>query len=127
MKLFLGLSAVALAIAVGLVLIWPFGAQAASCPHGSTAVRASWYGQESGNRTANGEYFDGTSLTAAMPSRSHLGERYRVTYRGKSVVVRINDVGPAAWTGRGIDLSRAAAKRIGFIAAGVGTVCLQRL
>jgi rare lipoprotein A len=67
------------------------------------------------------------NLTAAMPSRKHLGERYRVTYRGKSVVVRINDVGPAAWTHRGIDLSRAAAKRIGLIHAGVGKVCLERL
>jgi rare lipoprotein A len=90
-------------------------------------MRASWYGTESGSRTANGEHFDGTSLTAAMPSRKHLGERYRVTYRGRSVIVRINDVGPASWTGRGIDLSRAAAKKIGMIDAGVAKVCVQKI
>lgn len=90
-------------------------------------VSASWYGSESGNRTATGEYFDGSSLTAAMPSRKHLGERYRVHYGSKSVVVRINDVGPAKWTHRGIDLSRAAARHIGLIGHGVGIVCLERL
>ena len=97
--------------------------QAASC----VQMHASYYGKESGNRTADGEQFDGTSLTAAMPSRKHLGEHYRVTYKGKSVVVRINDVGPAKWTGRGIDLSRAAAQRIGLIQAGHGTVMACRV
>lgn len=102
-----------------------------SIPQASAAepcrnLRASWYGSESGNRTATGEHFDGSSLTAAMPSRKHLGERYRVTYNGRSVVVRINDVGPASWTGRGIDLSRAAAQRIGMIPAGVATVRVCR-
>lgn len=97
--------------------------------HGAecTTVLASWYGKESGSRTANGEHFDGRSLTAAMPSRKYIGRSYRVSYRGKSVVVRINDVGPAKWTGRGIDLSKAAAQRIGLIHAGVGRVCLTRL
>jgi len=49
-----------------------------------------------------------------MPSRSHLGERWRVTYRGRSVVVLVDDLGPAAWTGRSIDLSQAAARAIGL-------------
>lgn len=90
-------------------------------------VIASFYGSESGSRTATGEHFDGSSLTAAMPSRSHLGERWRVSYAGRSVVVRINDIGPAARLGRGIDLSRAAASRIGLTRAGVGRVCLERI
>jgi rare lipoprotein A len=88
---------------------------------------ASYYGTESGSRTATGEHFDGSSLTAAMPSRSHLGERWRVSYAGRSVVVRVNDVGPAAWTRRGIDLSAAAARRIGLIHTGVGPVCMERV
>jgi rare lipoprotein A len=88
---------------------------------------ASYYGTESGSRTATGEHFDGSSLTAAMPSRAHLGETWRVSYAGRSVVVRVNDLGPAAWTGRGIDLSRAAAASIGLIRAGTGRVCLERV
>ena len=90
-------------------------------------MQASWYGTESGNRTATGDYFDGSSLTAAMPSRKYLGHRYRVTFNGRSVVVRINDIGPAKRTGRGIDLSRAAAARIGLIAPGHGRVCIERM
>ena len=88
---------------------------------------ASYYGTESGNRTYNGEYFDGSSLTAAMPSTKHIGERWRVTYQGKSVVVRINDRGPAERLHRLIDLSHAAAVKIGLIPAGVGQVCLERV
>lgn len=90
-------------------------------------VHASWYGAESGNRTATGDHFDGSSLTAAMPSRKHFGERYRVTFRGKSVTVRINDLGPHKSLGRGIDLSRAAADKIGMRRAGVAKVCIERV
>jgi rare lipoprotein A len=95
-------------------------------------VTASFYGLETCHpgkkcQTANGEHFDGRSLTAAMPSRKYLGRHYSVSYEGKSVVVRINDVGPAKWTGRGIDLSRAAAARLGMIEAGTARVCLTRL
>jgi rare lipoprotein A len=88
---------------------------------------ASWYGPESGNTTANGEHFNPDGLTAAMPSRKHLGERYRVHYGHSSVVVRVNDVGPRADLHRIMDLSRGAAKAIGLIGRGVGTVCLERL
>lgn len=114
---------VVLALSVSLLLTVAIMA----CPAGSTSMRASWYGTESGNRTANGEYFDGLSMTAAMPSRKYLGRHYRVTYRGRSVDVRINDVGPAKWTGRGIDLSYAAAKRLGMVEEGVARVCVERL
>lgn len=88
-------------------------------------VWASWYGTESGNRTANGERFDGRSLTAAHRTLP-FGTKLRVTYGGKSVVVRVNDRGP--WVrGRSLDLSRAAAERIGLIRAGVGRVCISRV
>ncbi len=94
---------------------------------GETCGLASWYSTESGTRTATGEHFDGTSMTAAMPDRKRLGERYRVTHGSKSVVVRINDVGPAKRLHRVIDLSKAAAAKLGLIARGVGPVCLERL
>lgn len=87
----------------------------------------SWYGTESGTRTATGERFTGNEMTAAMPQRSMLGKRVRVTYRGRSIVVRVNDIGPASRLHRVIDLSRAAAARIGLIGAGVGRVCIETL
>ena len=90
--------------------------------------RASWYGPGfHGKPTASGETYNQNALTAAMPSRKYLGRHYRVTYQGRSVDVRINDVGPAKWTGRAIDLSKAAAAKLGMIRAGVGSVCLTRL
>jgi rare lipoprotein A len=80
--------------------------------------KASWY--HHGKQTANGERFHPDGLTAA---HLHLpfGTRVRVTYRGHSVVVRINDRGPYV-RGRCIDLSRGAAKAIGLIDAGVAPV-----
>lgn len=91
--------------------------------------QASYYGQESGRRTYNGEYFDGRALTAAMPSPRHIGEVWRVTdlANGRSVAVRVNDYGPAAWTHRVIDLSKAAAGVIGMIGPGHAQVCMDRL
>jgi len=86
---------------------------------------ASWYGSESGNRTANGEHFDGSSLTAAHRSLP-FGTKLKVTFQGKSVVVRVNDRGPYV-KGRSLDLSRAAAARIGLIKPGHGLVCVTRL
>lgn len=123
-KAFAGLVAAALIIAVALTFMLPLGAFAASCR--GQIVTASWYGPESGNRTANGEHFDGSSMTAAHRSLP-FGTMLRVTYRGKSVVVRINDRGPAARTRRQLDLSAASARRIGMIRAGVAKVCVERL
>ncbi len=109
-----------------LVLVWQFApVRAGECA--GRYVTASWYGTESGSRTATDDHFDGSSLTAAMPSRKHFGERYRVTFRGKSVTVRINDLGPHKRLGRGIDLSRAAADKIGMRRAGVAKVCIERV
>ena len=87
---------------------------------------ASWYGAElAGHRTASGERFDPSDFTAAHRSLP-LGSKVRVTYQGRSVVVRINDRGPFA-AGRVIDLSKAAAERIGLRRAGSGRVELARL
>ena len=118
-----------LAVALCFLALQPGPAIGAACA-GRWAM-ASWYGVEScvrrppHCRTADGSIFTGNALTAAMPSRSHLGERWRVSYRGRSVVVLVNDYGPAAALHRGIDLSRAAARAIGF--DGVHSVCLERL
>jgi len=87
---------------------------------------ASWYGAElAGHRTASGERFNPSQLTAAHRSLP-LGSKVRVTYHGESVVVRINDRGPFA-RGRVIDLSRAAAEEIGLRRAGSGKVTLAVL
>jgi rare lipoprotein A len=112
-------------IALAFLMSTPHAVAAQPCA--GVWVTASYYGAESGNRTATGERFDGRALTAAMPSRRHLGEHWRVTYAGRSVTVRVNDIGPAAWTHRGIDLSHAAARVIGLTHAGTGKVCLERL
>jgi rare lipoprotein A (peptidoglycan hydrolase) len=92
------------------------------------ASLASWYGPGFyGNRTANGEIYTGNDLTAAHKSLP-FGTRVRVTNlnNGRSVVVRINDDGPHVG-GRVIDLSRAAASRIGLLSSGVAPVRLEVL
>lgn len=87
---------------------------------------ASWYGQKfQGRTTASGEKFDMHQLTAAHPSLP-FGTHVRVKNRnnGKSVRVRINDRGPFT-KGRIIDLSFAAAEKIGMIQSGEAPVDLQ--
>ena len=46
----------------------------------------------------------------------------RVSANGRSVIVRVNDRGPAAWTGRSLDLSRGAARALGMIGTGTARV-----
>jgi len=87
---------------------------------------ASWYGPGyDGKRTSSGEVYDQDALTAAHAYWA-FGTRVKVTFpdTGKSVVVRINDRFPSH-KGRAIDLSRAAAKAIGLIGPGTGTVRLE--
>lgn len=85
---------------------------------------ASWYGYESGRATASGERFQPESLTAAHRTLP-FGARLQVSHAGRSIVVRVNDRGPAAWTGRCIDLSQAAARALGF--GGLAQVRIVRL
>lgn len=113
--------AAALVIIAGAAL-FPLRAMAAGCS--GDLVTASWYGTESGNRTANGEHFDGTGMTAAHKTLA-FGTRLKVSYRGRAVTVRVNDRGPFI-RGRALDLSHAAARRIGLTTAGVGRVCMER-
>ncbi|WP_352887302.1 septal ring lytic transglycosylase RlpA family protein [Sinimarinibacterium thermocellulolyticum] len=84
---------------------------------------ASWYGKKfHGNRTANGEVYDMYQMTAAHKSLP-LPSYARVTRLddGRSVVVRINDRGPFH-RGRVIDLSYAAAAKLGMLEAGSAEV-----
>ncbi|WP_428631439.1 septal ring lytic transglycosylase RlpA family protein [Sphingopyxis sp.] len=89
---------------------------------------ASYYGNElAGNRTASGERFNPSQLTAAHRSLP-FGSMVRVTNisNGDSVVVRINDRGPFS-RGRVIDVSQAAAREIGMHRSGTARVKLALL
>jgi peptidoglycan lytic transglycosylase len=85
--------------------------------------KASYYGNESGSRTASGQRFNQNALTAAHRSLP-FGTKLRVTHRGQSVVVTINDRGPFI-RGRVLDLSKGAARAIGLTGAGVGHVTAE--
>jgi len=80
-----------------------------------------------GNLTANGERYDERALTAAHRTLG-LGTRVRVTNleNRRSVVVTVNDRGPYA-KGRIIDLSRRAARVLGFVHDGVTKVKVEPL
>jgi rare lipoprotein A len=89
---------------------------------------ASWYGTKfHGRRTASGELFSMYGLTAAhrtLPIPSYARVRHMKT--GKSVIVRINDRGPFH-ASRVIDLSYAAAVKLGMASAGNAQVEVTRL
>lgn len=83
---------------------------------------ASWYGNESGNQTANGERFRPEWITAAhrtLPLPTYVEVTALAT--GRTILVRVNDRGPFS-RGRIIDLSRGAAEQLGIRAAGHAAV-----
>ncbi len=86
---------------------------------------ASYYWQP--QRVASGGWFNPNAMTAAHKTLP-FGTRVRVTNRrnGRSVVVRINDRGPYI-KGRIIDLSRAAAGKIGMRKSGIAPVTVTVL
>ena len=94
----------------------------------SQTGKASWYGPGfHGKKTSSGERFDMNTLSAAhrtLPIPSYA----RVTNlsNGKSVVVRINDRGPFHGN-RVMDLSKAAAKELGFIHTGTANVKVEQI
>lgn len=98
----------------------------ASAPVGrSFSGMASYYGSESGNRTASGARFNPNGMTAAHRSLP-FGTKLRVTHGGRSVVVTINDRGPFI-RGRVLDLSSGAARAVGLTSRGVGHVTAEVL
>lgn len=87
---------------------------------------AAWYGGKfSGRRTASGKRFNPNAMTAAHRTLP-FGTKVRVTNMSndRSAVVTINDRGPTS-TARIIDVSRAAAKKLGFQRAGLTEVTLE--
>lgn len=103
---------IAMVVALLVMLVTPVRAE---------AVIASWYSM--GHTTANGEPYNPDGLTCAHKTLP-FGTRVRVTYRGRSVICRINDRGPFIH-GRSIDLSRGTARAIGMLNAGVARVDIQ--
>lgn len=85
-------------------------------PLKGNTCRASWYAR--GKWTASGERFNPDALTAAHLTLP-FGTRLRVESGSKSVTVRITDRGPAAWTGKCLDLSRGAFKKLAPLSRGV--------
>lgn len=88
---------------------------------------AGWYGNESGNRTANGEKFRVKAIAGAhttLPLPSYVEVTSLET--GRTILVRINDRGPFA-RGRIVDLSRGAADLLGIRAAGTAVVRVRRV
>jgi rare lipoprotein A len=133
-------------------ILWAFGSACAACVHTEAAPPArepardtpartyeppprvhvesgyaSWYGAAlAGRRTASGERFDPGKMTAAhrtLPFGTWVEVR-RVD-SGDTVRVRITDRGPFGHEDRIIDLSRAAADRLGIRKAGVAKVELR--
>lgn len=98
----------------------------ACAPKITQTGKASYYADKfDGRKTANGEIFQNSKLTAAHKTLP-FGTRVKVTNlnNGKSVKVRINDRGPFV-AGRMIDLSKSAANRIDMVNAGVGSVKIK--
>lgn len=84
---------------------------------------ATWYGAESGNRTANGEKFRPGWVTAAhttLPLPTYVEVTSLDT--GRTILVRVNDRGPFAGKARILDLSRGAAEQLGVRAKGLAAV-----
>jgi rare lipoprotein A len=89
---------------------------------------ASWYGRDfHGKKTSSGETYDMHAMTAAHKTLP-MGTLVSVINKdnGREAVVRINDRGPFV-RGRIIDVSFAAAKRLGLVASGVARVRIEAL
>jgi rare lipoprotein A len=82
---------------------------------------ASFYGNESGSKTASGQRFNQNAMTCAHRSLP-FGTKLRVSHGGRSVVVTVNDRGPFI-RGRVLDLSKGAAHVLGL--DGIGQVTAE--
>jgi rare lipoprotein A len=98
---------------------------AAARDHAMEGLAAYYSRRLHGRRTASGRAFDQNGMTAAHPTLP-FGTRVKVTNtrNHRTAIVRINDRGPTQ-SGRVIDLSRAAAKKLGIRRAGVIPVRLE--
>jgi rare lipoprotein A len=85
--------------------------------------KAAYYSNRfNGRKTASGQRFNNAAMTTAHNTLP-FGTRVKVTNtkNNKSVVVRVNDRGPST-PGRVFDLTRAAAKKLGYVRAGLADV-----
>ncbi|EKS34600.1 MAG: septal ring lytic transglycosylase RlpA family protein [Bradyrhizobiaceae bacterium] len=89
----------------------------------SFSGKASYYGNESGSKTASGQRFNQNAMTAAHRTLP-FGTKLKVTHGGRSVVVTVNDRGPFI-KGRVLDLSKGAAQAVGLTGRGVGHVVAE--
>lgn len=99
---------------------------AGSAANGTETGIASYYADSyDGRKTANGETFRSSALTAAH-KKLPFGTRVKVTNlkNGKTVKVRINDRGPFV-AGRIIDLTKAAARKIDMLNDGIVQVKIK--
>lgn len=105
------------------------GPDGAAAEEGWTQVGvASWYGPGfHGKPTASGERYDQEGMTAAHRTLP-LGTRIRVTVTatGRTTELTVNDRGPFV-EGRVLDVSRAAARRLGFLERGTTRVRIEVL
>lgn len=95
--------------------------------HGQTGYASYYARAHDGLRTASGERYDMDEMTAAHRTLP-FGTRVRVTNleNGRHAVVRINDRGPFR-KGRVIDVSYAAARKLGLVHSGVAKVRVEVL
>lgn len=101
------------------LVVFLFGCSSAANKGVYQAGMASWYGEKyHGRKTASGEIYNMNAMTAAHP-RLPFGTKVKVVAKtsGRSVTVRINDRGPFVKK-RIIDVSKAAAKKLGMIKSG---------
>ena len=129
----IGLSAGSPGMRAAIAQTTPPPAPAAPAPSGVTGSvgetqtgLAAYYSQRlHGHRTASGARFDNGAMTTAHQTLP-FGTKVRVTSvkNGKSVVLRVNDRGPTQ-PRRILDVSRAAAQRLGFIRSGLTEVKLE--
>jgi len=96
-----------------------------AAPSGASSAPGSWYSQYRGSNYdwvdpsdkpgSNALGVPDSSQGIALPSRSTLGKWFNVTApNGQTLRLQQTDIGPAGWTGRGIDIAASAADRFGY-------------
>lgn len=93
----------------------------------ASEMKTTWYGEHwQGKTMANGRPFNRHDFTAAHRTLP-MGTKLMLRHGTKSVVVRVTDRGPAAWTGNDLDITERAALQLNMINVGVATLAVVRL